>query len=114
MHHRRPVPPFVPPPNGETRVFTAATLAQHRLFTALAGAVFDMSNARSQHRFLQGLFGGKDMTLFHLKRLDNSDGSESLDDIRHDRLTPEQRRYLNEYLHEYSTEYVYVGLYIYD
>jgi cation transport regulator ChaC len=114
VHHRRPVPPFVPPPNGETRVFTAATLAQHRLFTALAGAVFDMSNARSQHRFLQGLFGGKDMTLFHLKRLDNSDGSESLDDIRHDRLTPEQRRYLNEYLHEYSTEYVYVGLYIYD
>jgi hypothetical protein len=113
VHERRPVPPFVPPP-GTYQTFTAATLAQHPLFTALAGAVFDMTRARWQHSFLHGLFGGKDMTLFHLKRLDHSDGSETLDDIKHDRLTPEQRRYLNEYLHEYSAEYVYVGRYVYD
>jgi hypothetical protein len=63
---------------------------------------------------LHGLFGGKDMTLFHLKRLDSSDGSETLDDIKHDRLTSQQRRYLNEYVHEYSNEYVFVGRYVYE
>jgi sulfite reductase (NADPH) flavoprotein alpha-component len=54
------------------------------------------------------------MTLFHLKRLDASDGSETLDDIKHGRLSPAQRRYLDEYLHEYMSEYVYVGRYRYD
>jgi sulfite reductase (NADPH) flavoprotein alpha-component len=73
-----------------------------------------MSRARWQHIFLQSLFGGKDMTLFHLKRLDESDGRETLDDIKQGRLTPAQRRYLNEYLHEYGQEYVYVGRYMYD
>jgi gamma-glutamylcyclotransferase (GGCT)/AIG2-like uncharacterized protein YtfP len=113
VHQPRPVSPFVPSP-GEHRIFTAATLRQHPLFTALAGAVFDMSGARWQHKFLHGLYGGKDMTLYHLKRLDNSDGSETYDDIKLDRLTPVQRRYLNEYLHEYNIEYVYVGRYIYE
>lgn len=112
VHQPRSLPPFVPPPGG--KVFNAATLRQHPLLTALAGAVFDMSRARWQHSFLHGLFGGKDMTLFHLKRLDNSDGSETLDDIKHDRLTPAQRQYLNAYLHEYSAEYVYVGRYVYE
>lgn len=112
IHQKRPVEPFVPPP-GAYPTFTAAMLTQHPLFTALAGAVFDMSGARWQHSFLKGLFGGKDMTLFHLKRLDDSDGSETLDDIRHDRLSPAQRRYLDEYLHEYMSEYVYVGRYSY-
>jgi len=113
VHPKRPVAPFVPPP-GDFPSFTAATLGGHPLYTALAGAVFDMSGARWQHSFLHGLFGGKDMTLFHLKRLDASDGSETLEDIRHDRLSPAQRQYLNEYLHEYSAEYVYVGRYLYD
>jgi sulfite reductase (NADPH) flavoprotein alpha-component len=72
-----------------------------------------MSCARPQHRCLHGWFGGKDMTLFHLKRLDDSDGCETLDDIKHGRLTPAQRQYLNEYLHEYAKEYVYVGRYTY-
>jgi hypothetical protein len=108
MHEAIPAPPFVPPA-GEYPAFTAETLAQHPLLTALSGAVFDMSCARWQHSFLNGLFGGKDVTLFHLKRLDNSDGRETLDDIKHGRLTPAQRRYLNKYLHGYSKEYVYVG-----
>jgi AIG2-like family len=113
VHQPRPVPPFVPPA-GDYPVFTAATLSQHPPLTALAGAVFDMSAARWQHSFLRGPFGGKDMTLFHLKRLDTSDGTETLEDIKNDRLNPAQRRYLNEYLHEYSIEYVYVGRYVYD
>jgi sulfite reductase (NADPH) flavoprotein alpha-component len=113
VHERRPVPPFVPPP-GPCQIYTAATLAQEPFFTALGGFVFNMASARWQHKFLHGLFGGKDMTLFHLRRLDSSDGSETLDDIKHDRLTSEQRRYLHEYLHEYSNEYVYVGRYVYE
>jgi sulfite reductase (NADPH) flavoprotein alpha-component len=113
VHHKQSAPPFVPPP-GKYRTFTAMTLTQTPPLTALAGHVFDMSGARWHHNFLQGFFGGKDMTLFHLMRLDASDGSETLDDIKHDRLTPAQREYLNEYLHAYNTEYVYVGRYLYD
>lgn len=111
---RRPVPPFVPPPDRACRTFTAETLTRDPPLTALAGAVFDMSSARWQHSFLRGLFGGKDMTLFHLRRLDSSDGSETLDDIRHGRLTREQRQYLAEYLYQYNIEYVYVGKYLYE
>jgi gamma-glutamylcyclotransferase (GGCT)/AIG2-like uncharacterized protein YtfP len=109
---RRCVPPFIAPP-GEFPTFTAATLAEHSTLTALAGHVFDMSCARWQHKLLHGFFGGKDMTLFHLKRLDDSDGSETLSDIARDRLTPAQHEYLNEYLHEYNAEYAYVGRYLY-
>jgi len=113
LHPKQPVAPFVPPP-GEFPGFTAATLAQHPMLTALDVAVFDMSGARWHHRFLQGLFGGKDMTLFHLKRLDGSDGSETQEDIAHGRLSPAQRRCLDEYLHAYMEEYVYVGRYRHD
>jgi hypothetical protein len=111
---QHPVPPFVPPPDRACRIFTAETLTRDPPLTALAGAVFDMSGARWQHSFLHGLFGGKDMTLFHLRRLDSSDGSETLDDIRHGRLTPQQRRYLDEYLYQYNLEYVYIGKYLYE
>jgi hypothetical protein len=113
VHQPPPAPAFEPPP-GDYPIFTAATLMRHPTLTALAGAVFDMTGARSHHHFLRHLFGGKDMTLFHLKRLDTSDGSETLGDIKYDRLTPSQRRYLDEYLHEYSAEYVYAGRYVYD
>ncbi len=83
-----PIPPrFVPPP-GKHRCFTSTTLEQHPLFTALDGAVFDMSAARWHHRFLHGVFGGRDTTLFHLMRMDSSGGGETLDDIKHARLTP--------------------------
>jgi hypothetical protein len=113
VHQAPPAPIFVPPP-GNYPVFTAATLLRHPTLTALAGAVFNMAGARWQHRFLRDLFGGRDMTLFHLKRLDTSNGNETLADIKDDRLTPVQRRYLNEYLYEYSVEYVYAGRYVYD
>jgi sulfite reductase (NADPH) flavoprotein alpha-component len=107
-----PVSPFVPPP-GDYPIFDAVTLAGHPSLTALAGAVFDMADARPQHQFLRRFFGGKDMTLFHLKRLDHSDGSETLDDLRHGRLTPAQRQYLDAYLHAYAEEYLYAGRFLY-
>jgi hypothetical protein len=103
-----PRPPFVPP-RGRPRDFTPATLAQHPEFTAIAGAVFDMSAARPRHQLLRRSFGGQDMTLHHLHQLDTSDGTETVAEVAAGRLTAEQRTYLNEYLHEYATEYRYVG-----
>ena len=104
--------PFVPPP-GNYPVFDAEELARRPQYTALAGCVFDMSGAREYHRYLQRYFGGRDMTLFHLKRLDESDGRETLEDVRLGRFTPAQRRYLDEYLHAYMHEYAYVGRFDY-
>jgi sulfite reductase (NADPH) flavoprotein alpha-component len=106
-------PPFIPP-SGEYPVFDTASLAQHPIYTALYGAVFDMSQARSLHEYLKCFFGGHDMTLFHLKRLDSSNGNESMDDIRHGRLNEAQRQYLNGYLNEYTKEYRYVGRFDYN
>lgn len=105
-------PPFEAP-TGHYPMFDADSLADHPLYTALYGAVFDMSRARPLHEYLKGFFGGRDMTLFHLKRLDSSDGSESMDDIRHGRLNPAQWRYINSYLNEYAKEYRYVGRFNY-
>jgi AIG2 family protein len=113
VHEARAMPPFLPPP-GVHGTFTAETLTLNPPLTALAGHVFDMSSARWQHSFLKGLFGGKDMTLFHLGRLDDFAAAPTLEDVKHDRLTPRQREYLNEYLHAYNAEYAYAGLYLYD
>lgn len=112
VHEPEEYPPFIPP-EGEFPEFDAVSLAAQPLYTALYGAVFDMSQAREQHEYLKGFFGGRDMTLFHLKRLDHSDGSETLDDIRLGRLNESQLRYLNAYLNEYDREYRYVGRIIY-
>lgn len=108
---RMPVPRFQHPP-GDYPIFTAEALAEDQRYTALDDAVFDLSEARPRHEFLKGFFGGKDMTLFHLKRMDSSDGSETLSSIRTHPLTPEQRLYLDEYLHEYQREYRYVGRFV--
>lgn len=112
VHQPDDYPPFTPP-SGDYPVFDAASLARHPMYTALNGAVFDMSAARPPHEYLKGFFGGRDMTLFHLKRLDSSDGNESMDDIRHGRLNAAQWRYLNGYLNEYAREYRYVGRFNY-
>lgn len=113
VHQKAPVEPFAPP-LADLPTFDAASLAANPRLTALAGFVFDMSNARWQHDFLRGFFGGRDMTLFHLRRLDGSDGTETMSDVLEGRLTPAQRRYLDEYLHEYCREYTLVGRYLVD
>lgn len=101
-------------PDTDVPVFTATTLAEQPLFTGLNGAVFDMADARPLHHYLKSFFGGRDMTLFHIKRLDSSSGNESMDDIRHGRFNQAQRDYLNSYLHEYAREYRYVGRFDYN
>ncbi|MCG3773510.1 MAG: hypothetical protein JW395_0318 [Nitrospira sp.] len=110
IHEKSSYPPFRFPDHSAR--YDAVSLAAERRLTALAGGVFDMSGARSQHDFLKGFFGGKDRTLFHLRRMDRSPGTETEEDISQNRLSPQQRLYLNEYLHEYCSEYQFVGRYI--
>lgn len=95
-------------------VFNARGLASKPLYTALAGAVFDMKGSRKELEYLHTFFGGRDMTLFHLKRLDTSDGTETIEDVLNGKLTPYQQQYLNNYLYEYRKEFTYVGRYDYE
>jgi hypothetical protein len=106
-------PPFEPP-FASSRCFDAESLANHPRYTALAGAVFDMQNARPRLHCLFDLFGGKDMTLFHLKRVDTSDGNETLEQVRRGEISESGHEYLNAYLHEYAAEFEYVGRFDYD
>lgn len=112
VHPEKDYPPFLFPSQPES-VFDQEMLSRYPLYTAIAGAVFDMKDARSDLECLQELFGGKDMTLFHLKRLDTSDGSETLEDVKCGHISEAGRKYLNAYLHEYNREYRYVGCYVY-
>ena len=89
--------------------FSSKELSEIKHLTGIAGVVFDMTEARADHHYLRSFLGGKDMTLFFLRRMDTSDGTESLDDIRAGRLTLAQKRYLINYLHEFDREYRVVG-----
>ncbi len=112
IHQAGDYPAFTPPA-GNHPTFDRESLAEQPLYTALYGAVFDMSGARPLHHFLKGFFGGRDMTLFHLRRLDSSNIDETMEDIRKGRLNRAQKQYLNAYLNEYAREYRYVGRYNY-
>ena len=103
----RPAPSYGPFvfPEDNLKIFTAAELAQLPHHTALAGAVFDMQNAREEHTYLKKFFSGKDMTIFFLKRMDISSGEETLEHVTEVGLTNLQKRYLNAYLHEFKREY---------
>jgi len=81
--------------------------------TVLAGSVFDMRAARKAHSIARDWFGGKEVTLFLLKRMDSSDGTESFEDVIENRLRENQRVYLNIYLHAFCEEYEYVGTFDY-
>lgn len=105
-------PKFIPPP-GDYSVFNNHNISSYPLYTVLHGHVFDMSSARPHHDYLKIFFGGKDMTLFHLKRLDSSDNKETLDDIKYNKLNIKQQEYLNGFLCEYAMEYDYVGQFNY-
>lgn len=113
VHRPGDYPRFVPP-SGDYPNFDGESLKRHPLYTALSGAVFDMSEARPLHEYLKRFFGGRDMTLFHLKRLDSSNGNESIEDIQYGCLNEAQQHYLNGYLNEYAREYRYVGRFDYN
>ena len=103
----RPAPSYGPFifPEENFRVFSAAELAHLPHHTALAGAVFDMQNAREEHAYLKKFFSGKDMTVFFLKRMDISSGEETLEHATEVGLSNLRKRYLNAYLHEFKREY---------
>lgn len=104
-------PPFQPPVLATVPTFNEQQLASNPLYTALLGAVFDMQHVRSDLFCLHPLFGGKDTTLFHCKRHDSSDGSETLKDIYEGNIHESAQAYVNAYLHEYNHEFQYVGVY---
>lgn len=100
--------PFVPP-SSPAPTLCYADLARPGPLTALDGAVFSMASARSRHEILKTWFGGRDVTLFLLNRLDTSDGAETMGDVAAGRLRPDQRACLDAYLHAFADEYDYVG-----
>ena len=100
-------------PSSTQSTFDQQSLKNEPLYTALAGSVFDMKDSRDELKYLHTFFGGRDMTLFHLKRLDTSDGNETIADYLNGSLTPYQQQYLNNYLYEYDQEFEYVGSYDY-
>ena len=108
VHSAPDHPPFVPPKE-PAEVFTLAQLAGQPLHAVLAGYVFDMSGAGVEHVILRSLIKDQDVTLFFLQHMDSSLGTETAADIAPDRLSEEQRRYLNDYLHKFSRVYKYVG-----
>lgn len=111
-HPQPDFPPFEFPA-APTTVFTAESLAEHPFYTALAGAVFDMSASMEEFPFLETLLGGKDSTLFFLKRMDSSTHNETLEQVIHGCFSPLQQKSLNRYLHEFSHIFQYLGRFDY-
>jgi sulfite reductase (NADPH) flavoprotein alpha-component len=96
-------------PDGYFRSFRLEEIAQNLNLTILLGFVFDMSAARNRFAPVQKLFGGKDMTLFHVKRHDSSYGNETISQITDGSISKEVKDYLNSYLNEYSREFNFAG-----
>lgn len=96
-------------PREPDSVFSREQLSARPELTAIAGAVFDMSAARVEHHYLKQLLGGRDVTLFFLRRMDSSDSTESWEHIESGALSPLQKEYLNDYLHQFNREYRYAG-----
>lgn len=105
---QEPRAPF-PLPRGATATVSAAELAAHPEWTALAGVVFDMAGARLHLQSFRPIAAGRDLTLFHLHRHDTSDGTETEEDVAAGRVHPAAREYLNAYLHEYAAEFRCIG-----
>lgn len=107
-HSEQQLPPFQAPA-GTWPHYTEDILIREPTWTALCGHLFSMEACRWQHQCLLGILGGRDTTVFHLRRLDSSKGDESIADFKQKGLNNEQWRYLNAYLHAYHAEYQYCG-----
>lgn len=101
--------PVYQAPVGDYPTWDLTSLSQHSMLTGLCGEVFDMSKARWQLHSLWAIFGGKDMTLFHIKRHDSSTGEETMTDYHRGKINQGAKNYLNAYLHAYEKEFIYAG-----
>lgn len=106
-------PPFEHPAE-PARSFNAQSLVAADRHVALLGAVFDMSAPSWKTAFLVPMWSGKDVSLFLLKMLDPTLGTEMLERIRRDELDAQQRNHLTGYLHEFAAAFRYAGRYEYD
>ena len=97
------------PPKGNWPHYDKGTLGSCPTFTALGGHVFDMQHARKKLQHIITLLGGKDMTLFFVRRHDSSNGNETDEDIRDGKISDGAKSYINAYLHEFAKEYQYAG-----
>lgn len=107
--HAAPAYPLFVQPANVTARFTLAQVSGRPALTAVAGYVFDMSDAGPLHATLRSLFSGRDVTSFLLRLMNSSVDEESVRNTLPDRLSGAQRNYLNNCLHEFCNEYRYVG-----
>jgi len=96
-------------PEGDYPTYTVASLKERTDLTSLAGAVFDMSNCRKELSSFKQYFGGKDLTIYHIRRHDTSNGVETISDFLNGRISIGQKEYINAYLNEYAKEFHYSG-----
>ena len=108
--HPHPTYPLFEPPIGSPPSISNADLKTLPNHTALYGHVFDMSDARPDHDFVRSFFVGNDVTMLLLKRMDSTEGAQSVEELEPGQLAEQQKRYLNDYLHEFSQQYRYVGI----
>ncbi len=100
---------YLPLAGAETSTFNVASLRTKPSLTGLYGHVFDMREAAEHLQHLRQLFGGRDTTLFFMKRHDTATGTETWDDVRDDNISAPLRNYLNAYLHNFDGMFRYVG-----
>lgn len=96
-------------PEGDYPEYTEESLKEHTYLTSLAGAVFDMRNCRKELSSFRHYFGGKDLTMYHIRRHDTSTGIETISDFLNGTISPGQKDYINAYLNEYAKEFHYSG-----
>lgn len=102
-------PPFAAPK--EALLMDHTQLEHHQ--TVLAGHVFCMKDVRFAHELARDWFGGKEVTQFHLRRMDTSTGNEMLHEFLSDDLHRDQRDFLNTYLHAFAEEYRHIAKFNY-
>jgi sulfite reductase (NADPH) flavoprotein alpha-component len=93
------------------RQFAAAELAERPELAAVYGVVVDLSDAEP---FLRRIFGGTEISVLTLGRMDTSDGAETLEQVAADRLTDAQRAHLHRSVHDLATVGHVVGSFRYD
>lgn len=108
VHEPPDIGAFEVPP-GDWPTFDADELVGRSELTALAGHVFDMSDARPEHRLVREWFGGHDVTETIAHRSDASDATETLDEVLSGAVDERIRQYVEAYLTMFAREYRYAG-----